>query len=200
MSDNSFWEDRYGRAAEAGEQLWSAGPNAWIEQTVAHLPIGDAVDLGAGEGRNALWLASLGWTVSAVDFAPAGLAIGRARAAQLGVEVEWVEADATSWVAPSLVDLVVIAYLQLPEGALADALGNAAASLAPGGTLALVGHALENLADGVGGPQDPALLHRVDHLSATARAAGLDVAECRLVERETGAGTALDAVLVASRA
>jgi SAM-dependent methyltransferase len=199
VTDNTFWEDRYARAAATGDQLWSAGPNAWIEQTVGHLPIGDAVDLAAGEGRNALWLASRGWTVTAVDFAPAGLAIGRARARELGVEVEWVEADATTWVSPSLVDLVVIAYLQLPEDALADALGNAAASLAPGGTLALVGHALENLADGVGGPQNPALLHRVDHLSATARAAGLDVEECRLVARDTAGGVALDAVLVASR-
>lgn len=199
MTDNAFWEDRYSRAAATGDQLWSAGPNAWIERTVAHLPIGDAVDLGGGEGRNALWLAGRGWTVTAVDFAPAGLAIGRARAESLGVEVAWVEADATAWIAPSLVDLVVIAYLQLPEAALADALGNAAASLVPGGTLALVGHALENLADGVGGPQDPALLHRVDHLSAVARAAGLDVAECRLVTRDTAAGVALDAVLVAAR-
>ncbi|BDZ48431.1 SAM-dependent methyltransferase [Frondihabitans sucicola] len=199
MTDNAFWQDRYSRASASGEQLWSAGPNAWIEQTVGHLPIGEAVDLAAGEGRNALWLAARGWTVTAVDFAPAGLAIGRARAAELGVEVDWVEADATSWISPSLVDLVVVAYLQLPADALADALANASASLAPGGTLALVGHALENLADGVGGPQDPALLHRIDHLSATARAVGLDVEECRLVARDTAAGTALDAVLVAAR-
>lgn len=199
MNDNGFWQERYSRAAATGDQLWSSGPNAWIEQTVGDLTIGDAVDLGAGEGRNALWLAARGWTVTAVDFAPAGLAIGRSRAAELGVEVEWVTADATAWVAPSLVDLVVIAYLQLPDDALADALGNAAASLAPGGTLALVGHALENLRDGVGGPQDPALLHRVEHLEATATAAGLDIAECRLVTRDTTGGTALDAVLVASR-
>jgi SAM-dependent methyltransferase len=199
VTDNSFWQDRYSRAAAAGDQLWSTGPNAWIEETVAHLAIGDAVDLAAGEGRNALWLAARGWTVTAVDFAPAGLAIGQARAASLGVEVDWVAADATTWVAPSLVDLVVIAYLQLPEQALASALENAAGYLAPGGTLALVGHALENLAEGVGGPQDPALLHRVSHLGATAAAAGLDVAECRLVARDTAAGPALDAVLVASR-
>lgn len=181
------WDERY---ATAG--VWSREPNAWVAETLAHLEPGTAVDLGAGEGRNALWLAGLGWEVTAVDFSAVGLETGRARATEDGVDIEWVVADATTWVSPTLVDLVVIAYLQLPADELSRAIGTAAGYLAPGGTLALVNH---DRANTVGGPKDPAVLATVEELRAGA--SGLDVIECRQVERVTANGTALDVVLVA---
>jgi SAM-dependent methyltransferase len=201
------WDARY-----AESRLWSDGPNAWVAETVAHLEPGAAVDLGAGEGRNALWLASLGWEVTAVDFSAVGLATGAARAADLGLDVEWITADATTWVSPQQVDLVVVAYLQLPRAELARAIGNAAGYLAPGGTLALVGH---DRANTVGGPRDAAVLHTVEELRAACHAArptgadassgtggagplDLHIVECRQVERITEHGVALDTVLVAS--
>ncbi|MBU1587240.1 MAG: class I SAM-dependent methyltransferase [Actinobacteria bacterium] len=184
------WDARY---ATAG--VWSREPNAWVAGNLAHLDPGTAVDLGAGEGRNALWLAGLGWEVTAVDFSPVGLETGRLRAAELGVDVEWVVADATTWVSPTLVDLVVIAYLQLPAADLSRAIGTAVGYLAPGGTLALINHDRDNIARGVGGPQDPAVLATVEEL--TAAASGLDIVECRQVERQTANGTAIDVVLVA---
>jgi len=103
------WDRRYEAAS-----IWSLEPNAWIAATLTGLSPGAAVDLGAGEGRNAIWLASLGWQVTAVDFSGVGLARGAARAKELGVEVTWVTADATTWVSPQLIDLVAVAYLQLP--------------------------------------------------------------------------------------
>lgn len=181
------WDARY---ASAG--VWSREPNAWVERTLRHLEPGSAVDLGAGEGRNALWLAGLGWEVTAVDFSAVGLETGRGRAAELGLDVEWVVADATTWVSPSLVDLVVIAYLQLPADDLSRAIATAAGYLAPGGTLALVGHDRSNT---VGGPQDPAVLHTVEELRAAA--SGLSIVTCERVERPTANGTAIDTVLVA---
>ena len=181
------WDARYAAAS-----VWSREPNAWVAQTLGHLDPGTAVDLGAGEGRNALWLAGLGWEVTAVDFSAVGLETGRTRAADLGVEVEWVVADATTWVSPEQVDLVVVAYLQLPAEDLSRAIATAAGYLAPGGTLALVGH---DRANTVGGPQEPAVLHTVEELRAAASM--LDIVECRQVERETPNGTALDIVLVA---
>jgi SAM-dependent methyltransferase len=184
------WDARYAEAAQ-----WSLEPNAWVAETVAHLDPGTAVDLGAGEGRNALWLAGLGWEVTAVDFSAVGLAKGEARAAELGLDVTWVTADATTWVSPEQVDLVVIAYLQLPAADLSRAIGNAAGFLAPGGTLALIGHDRDNLTRGVGGPRDPDVLHSVPQLLAAA--SGLEVVECRQFLRETAAGTAIDTVLVA---
>jgi SAM-dependent methyltransferase len=199
MSDsNEFWEERYSKAAAAGSAVWSLQPNEWIERVTGTLPPGTAVDLAAGEGRNALWLAAHGWSVSAVDFSPAGLAIGRRRAAEAGLDVDWVAADATTWVAPAPVDLVVVAYLQLPDAALATALANAVASLAPGGTLAAIGHDRENLDRGVGGPQDPAMLWGLD--SVRRAAAGLDIIECRRYERTTADGqVAIDTILLANR-
>ncbi len=212
------WDARYAAAAASADTVWSLEPNAWIAATVRALtpatalgraspgpgtapgpptPPGQptAVDLGAGEGRNALWLASLGWHVTALDFSAIGLATGAARAAELGLTVEWVTADATTWVSPQPVDLVVAAYLQLPAAQLARALGNAATMLSPGGILAVIGHDLDNLTRGVGGPQDAAVLHTVDALRSAA--SGLEVLECRQLERVTAAGIALDTILIA---
>lgn len=224
---NAMWDERYTQASAAGSTVWSRGPNAWVESTVGGLPAGRAVDLAAGEGRNALWLASLGWSVTAVDFSAAGLAIGKARAAELGGDVErgdiergdiergdidwadvdradidragidWVVADATAWVAPEPVDLVVIAYLQLPAVELARAVANAAASLLPGGTLAMIGHDRENLARGIGGPQNLLILHDVAELRAAATGAALDIVECARLERKVAGGVAIDTVLLA---
>ena len=189
------WNARYAEAAEKSDTVWSLSPNAWIAETVGHLDPGTAVDLGAGEGRNALWLASLGWEVTAVDFSSVGLATGAARAAELGVDIQWVTADATTWVSPQQVDLVVIAYLQLPADDLSRAISNAAGYLAPGGTLAVIGHDVDNLTRGVGGPRDTAMLYSVDAVRDAA--AGLEIVEARQFDRVTEQGTAIDTILVA---
>ncbi len=75
--DAAGWNERY-----AGTDLvWSAGPNAFVEQICSSLTPGTALDLAAGEGRNALWLAELGWEVTAVDFSSVGLEKARRAAA-----------------------------------------------------------------------------------------------------------------------
>jgi len=194
---NAFWDDRYSTAAAAGDAVWSIEPNAWIEQVTGTLPPGNAIDLAAGEGRNALWLASRGWSVTAVDFSAAGLAIGRKRAATAALDLDWVTADAISWVSPTPVDLVVIAYLQLPAPDLTRAISNAILSLAAGGTLALIGHDSENLEHGVGGPQDATMLYDLETVRSAA--VGLDIAECRRYNRTTADGRiAIDTILLAS--
>jgi trans-aconitate methyltransferase len=193
---NAFWDDRYSTAAASGDAVWSIEPNAWIEQVTGTLPPGTAIDLAAGEGRNALWLASRGWSVTAVDFSAAGLAIGRQRASAAALDLDWVTADATSWVSPTAVDLVVIAYLQLPAPDLTRAIANAILSLVAGGTLALIGHDSENLEHGVGGPKDAALLYDLETVRSAA--AGLDIAECRRYNRTTAdGGVAIDTILLA---
>lgn len=195
---NVFWDDRYAQAVAAGTAIWSREPNAWIARVTGSLSPGTAIDLAAGEGRNALWLASRGWTVTAVDFSATGLSIGRTRAAESGLELSWVTADATIWVSPTPVDLVVIAYLQLPAAELSSAISNAIASLAVGGTLALIGHDGENLEHGVGGPKDAAVLHDLEVVRSAA--AGLDIAECRRYDRTTADGmVAIDTILLATK-
>jgi SAM-dependent methyltransferase len=159
---------------------------------VGGLPPGDAVDLAAGEGRHALWLAGLGWRVTAVDFSAVGLARGRARP---GAErVTWVTADVTSWTAaPAGLDLVLVAYLHLPEADTVALLTRAVGWLRPGGRLLVLGHDLANIERGVGGPQEPSILHSVDRLAPVA--ALLVVDRCEQVRRETPSGTALDTLL-----
>jgi ubiquinone/menaquinone biosynthesis C-methylase UbiE len=181
------WDERY-----AEQRQWSAEPNALVGELLADLPPGDAVDLAAGEGRHALWLAGLGWHVTAVDFSDVGLSRGRVQ--QGGGEVTWVTADVTAWSAePESLDLVLVAYLHLAEADTTALFSRAVGWLRPGGRLLVLGHDVENVTAGVGGPQEPAILHSVDRLAPVA--ALLDVDRLEQVRRETPAGTALDTLL-----
>lgn len=186
-----MWDERYA----AAERVWSAGPNREVERIVAGWPPGRALDLGAGEGRHALWLAEKGWQVTAVDFSAVGIDRGRREAESRGLAVDWVVEDVTAWQPPegTAYDLALVAYLHIPE----DVFSRLGRWLAPGGALVVVGHALRNLTEGVGGPQDPTLLHTTEQLRAAAR--DLDIERCEEVVRGTDAGDAIDVVLVARR-
>jgi SAM-dependent methyltransferase len=181
------WDERYQQ-----RQQWSEGPNALVAELLGGLPPGTAVDLAAGEGRHALWLASLGWTVTAVDFSAVGIQRGRSRP---GADaVSWVTADVLAWSAPpSSLDLVLVAYLHLPTEDVLDLLHRAVDWLRPGGRLLLLGHDLDNLTRGVGGPQEPGILHSAERLAQVA--ARLDVDRLGQWARETPEGTAVDTVL-----
>ena len=181
------WDERY-----AEQQQWSAEPNVLIAELLSGMPPGDAVDLAAGEGRHALWLAGLGWRVTAVDFSDRGLARGRAQ--QGADRVAWVTADVTTWsAAPASLDLVLVAYLHLPEAETMGLLTGAVTWLRPGGRLLVLGHDVENLTAGVGGPHEAAILHSVDRLAPVA--ALLEVDRLEQVRRHTPGGTALDTLL-----
>ena len=195
------WDARY-----AGQELvWSAEPNRFVEEECRSLPPGRALDLAAGEGRNAIWLASVGWEVTAVDFSAVALEKGRRLAEHQGEEVagalDWVCADARTWEPPAgRFDLVLISYLQVPAAERRRVLGHAASALAPAGRLLVVGHDIANLNGGVGGPQDPAVLYGPDDVRADLGSfAGLEVERASTVERPTPAGTALDVLVVARR-
>lgn len=177
------WDERY--AAEA----WRGEASEAVVSACSGLPVGRAVDLAAGTGRHARWLATMGWTVTAVDFSAVGIAQGRALGGDL--PVQWVVADALEWAPDGPVDLVLAAYVQLGV----PGLRRAAGWLSGGGHLVVVGHALRNLTAGVGGPRDPALLHTPEQLQEAA--AGLRVLRLEEVPRPADHGTAIDIVLVA---
>jgi SAM-dependent methyltransferase len=181
------WDERY-----AEKQQWSVEPNRLVAQLLADVPPGDAVDLAAGEGRHALWLAGLGWRVTAVDFSRTGMDRGRG---QPGADaVTWAVADVLGWSAPEAsLDLVLVAYLHLPQADTVPLLTRAVGWLRPGGRLLVLGHDVENLTAGVGGPPDPEILHSVERLAPVA--ALLDVDRLEQVRRDTPAGTALDTLL-----
>jgi SAM-dependent methyltransferase len=183
----SDWNARY-----ADKQQWSSAPNALVADLLADLPAGDAVDLAAGEGRHALWLAGRGWRVTAVDFSEVGLARGRS---QPGADrVTWVTADVLRWeTPPESLDLVLVAYLHVSGADFGALLQRAIGWLRPGGRLLSLGHDVDNLERGVGGPQEPAILHSVDRLAPVAALLAVDRLE--QVLRPTPEGLAVDTLL-----
>ncbi|MGE3288168.1 MAG: class I SAM-dependent methyltransferase [Pseudonocardia sp.] len=194
--DARGWDERYGQT----ELVWSAGPNATVAEQVAGLVPGTALDLGAGEGRNALWLAEQGWTVTAVDFSQVAMDKARAAAARRGVVLEAVVADVTTYRPDRSYDLVLLAYLQLTWDQLAPVLRTAAAAVAPGGTFLLVSHDLTNLHEGVGGPQDPAVLQTPEQVAGALGGLRVRTAERirRPVESDGGTRYAIDTLVRAT--
>jgi len=191
------WNRRYAGA----ESLWSAKPNRFLVAEVAGLEPGRALDLACGEGQNAVWLAGLGWEVTAVDYAEVAIAKGIERAAREGVAVDFHADDLLRYRPEARAfDLVLILYLHMPSDGRRLVLERAAAAVAPGGTLVLVGHDLLNLTEGVGGPSDPDLLFTPDDVAAELH--GLDVEKAERVLRDVHDADrpAIDALVRATRA
>jgi SAM-dependent methyltransferase len=199
--DRADWDDRYA----SQELVWSAAPNQFVEAEIDGLAPGRALDVAAGEARNAIWLAENGWTVTAVDFSRVALQKAAHLAVARGVTVELVEADVTAYdPEEGAFDLVLVAYLHTPGRDRARWLGAAVRALAPGGTLLIVGHDAGNLHGGYGGPQDPAVLTSPAELAAELAAfSDLAIEKATTVERVVatadGTRTAIDHVVRARR-
>jgi uncharacterized OsmC-like protein/predicted O-methyltransferase YrrM len=190
------WDERYRGAT----LLWTERPNQFLVEEISGLRPGRALDLGTGEGRNAVWLAEQGWAVTAVDFSQVALDRGAAIARRSGVDVEWVRADLTQYrPAAAAFDLVVILYLHLPPDARRGTLEQAATALRPGGRLLIVGHDLENRVAGHGGPQDPSVLYTPNQIAS--ELPGLTMARGQTVKRQVqtgdGVAAALDTLVLA---
>jgi SAM-dependent methyltransferase len=199
--DREAWNQRYADAV----LVWSAEANRFLVQEVADLPPGRALDLGAGEGRNAIWLAERGWRVTAVDFSGIGLQKARRLAEARGVEVNWIEADLRSYPpARGAFDLVVLVYIHLPGEERHSLVRRAADAVAAGGTLLVIGHDRSNIEEGYGGPQDPAILFSPDDI--TDDLAGIEEVRVvradrvmRPVMTDDGERAAIDALVRAER-
>ncbi|WP_374456061.1 class I SAM-dependent methyltransferase [Nocardioides sp.] len=176
--DARAWDERYA----AAKLVWSREPNQFVATELADLTPGTAVDLAAGKGRNAIWLASRGWSATAVDFSQVALDKGARLAGEL--DVTWVCADATTWHPQAPVDLVVVAYLQVPADDRRRAVRCAFTMLRPGGTLLLVAHDSTNLAEGTGGPQDPSVLMTAEDVLADLEGLEVEVLRAERVARE----------------
>src|SRR3954464_14106502 len=109
------WDARYG---EPGDALWSGRPNGRLVAELADLAPGRALDVGCGEGADAIWLAQRGWAVTAVDISSVAVARAREAAELAGVSVEWVCRDALREPpSPRSFDLVTMQYPALPKAA-----------------------------------------------------------------------------------
>ena len=155
MYDEQSFEERY-RATDA---LWSGRPNTQLVAEAADLPPGTALDVGCGEGADAIWLAERGWQVTAVDFARTALERGRIHAQTLGTEVadriRWVHADVTAAVPGDDFELVSAQFMHLPPEPRRRLFARLAAAVAPGGTLLVVGHDFSDVAAGAQRPPEP---------------------------------------------
>lgn len=191
--DAHGWDDRYRDA----ELVWSGEPNTFVARYLTDFPPGEAVDLGAGEGRNSVWLAKQGWNVTAVDFSAVGLEKARRMAFDAQVALATVVDDVETYHPPMDVDLVLLSYLQIPDDHQWRLLQRVKHWLGPGGVILVVAHDKANIESGHGGPQDPGVCYNVEQAVSALEGLRIDVAE--VMVRDTAEGPALDTVVLAVR-
>lgn len=194
--DRHAWDERY----RAKDLPWGVDPNDFLVAAAGDLTPGSALDLACGQGRNAVWLAARGWRVTAVDWSEVGLSQGRQLAAAAGVSVDWKAADLLTWTPTGSFDLVIVVYLQIPGAERREVWRGAAAAVAPGGRLVVIGHDADNLAEGYGGPQDPGALYTASEAAGViGEALRVERAEqvFRMVDTDEGVRRAVDNIVVA---
>lgn len=142
------WDARYSES----DRIWSGNPNQRLVEQVSGLTPGTALDVGAGEGADSVWLAGQGWQVTALDVSPVALAKTSAHAAEVGVEVTTLQHDLVSRKPlPGSYDLVTAQFWHPPLEQFSDFRDVLGAAVRPGGTLLVVGHHPDSLA----GKPDP---------------------------------------------
>lgn len=200
--DTADWDERYAGA----DLVWSTGPNVWVRELCSPLVAGRALDVAAGEGRNALWLVEQGWTVTATDYSAVAVdrmnQIADRRLGGLRDRFTARVADATQPTGGTASDLVLFSYLHLPREQWGRAIAAGVDATAVGGLVLVVAHARRNLTQGVGGPQDPTiLLDPEDVLASVAHLpVKVELAQLRSREVEGAPGPALDTVVLLRRA
>lgn len=134
------WDRRYRLREHAASDL-EAPPTPLVMETAARLSPGKALDLACGAGRNALWLAERGWSVTAVDAAPTAIEILRGRADERGLKIDAIVADLEKdefTIAPARWDLIAMCYYLQP-----NLFEPAKRGLVPGGILISIVHIAE---------------------------------------------------------
>lgn len=141
VPDEEYWDTRYAQS----DRMWSGRPNSALVREAGDLAPGSALDLGCGEGADAIWLAERGWEVTAVDISGVALgrAAGHAAAAAVTDRITWQRHDLGATFPAGTFDLVTAQFLHSPGDAMPreGILRKAAGAVAPGGVLLIVGHA-----------------------------------------------------------
>jgi SAM-dependent methyltransferase len=202
--DEDFWNERY----RSSSRIWSGNPNPQLVAEIADVAPGRALDVGSGEGADAIWLARQGWEVVATDISSVALGRAAQHARQTDPEVaariEWRQADllARAPEADSF-DLVSAQFMQLPPEPRARLFAALAASVRQGGTLLVVGHDPSDMTTGVHRPAMPEVFYPADDIARLLDASWTVVAsEARprsATSPEGVAATVHDAVLLAIR-
>ena len=155
MHEHEHGEQRFGAEAQAAEwdtrysererAMWSGRPNGRLVAEVADLTPGRALDVGCGEGADAIWLAGGRWTVTAIDISDVALCRAREAAELAGATVEWLCGDALQTPFPARTfDLVSLQYPALPKASGDSAVRELLGTVRPGGLLLAVYHDLDD--------------------------------------------------------
>jgi SAM-dependent methyltransferase len=183
LFDEAYWDERYRSAIH----LWSREPNRYLVSEASELSPGTALDVGCGEGADAIWLASRGWRVTAMDLSAVALERAAANAAAVGKEIAarivWQHLDVTSWESDDRFDLVSAQYIHLPAGQRQPLWQRLAAAVSPGGSLLIVGHHPSDLETTMRRPRHPELLFTGADVVAALDPAGWDVVTDSAPER-----------------
>jgi hypothetical protein len=155
--DKAFWDSKY----SIDEYVYTKDVNRFVKESCSDLAPGKMIDLAGGEGRNTVFFAEKGWQAENIDLSSVGLDKCQKLAAEKNVSdlVFTTNASALDFVSKlAPVDLGICAYLQIPQEQLTVAITRLVENIKPGGVFFGVWHALENLKDGFGGPQNPDFL------------------------------------------
>ena len=198
-----FWDERY----RSSQKLWSGNPNPQLVDRLTGVTPGAALDVGCGEGADALWLAGQGWQVTGADVSQVALDRAAAHAQEAGVSAAttWQRIDILTWQPPvQAYDLVTASFLHLPSAVRDDVHRRVASAVRPGGRLLVVAHHVSDLHTMMRRPGMPDMFFTAEEVAAVLPAQEWDVLEAAAPERsaidpEGEPTTVRDTVLLALR-
>lgn len=182
--DARFWDQRYA----AADFVYGTEPNEFLRLVAEHIPAGPVLCLAEGEGRNAVYLATRGHAVTAIDQSDTGMRKAAQLAASRGVPITCTVGDlATFDFSPEAWSGIVAIFMHLPRGLRHDVLTRAVEGLRPGGVFVLECYTPAQLAYDTGGPKDRELLPTLNDLRT--ELAGLEFLVAQEIERDVIEGT-----------
>ncbi|MCA4895878.1 MAG: class I SAM-dependent methyltransferase [Cytophagales bacterium] len=182
--DKEFWNNRYGQHPT----VYGDEPNEFFKAQIKSVKPGKLLLPAEGEGRNAIYAASLGWTVTAYDFSEVAKAKTLERAASLGISrIDYQVYDLGKIKLPGKeFDAVALIYVHLPMELRKHLHLQCKQSLKPGGKLIFESFSKDQLKYNTGGPKDSALLHSMSDIHGDFANLRIDELEEKLIELKEG--------------
>ncbi len=203
-TNEEFWDNRY----RSADQVWSGRPNVYLVSDLGEVPPGRALDVGAGEGADAIWLAERGWMVTAADVSSVALERGRqqaeARGDDIAGRITWMHLDVLTDPLPDgPFDLISVQFMHLPPEDRTPLFRRCIDAVAPGGWLQIVAHHPSDLDTSVRRPRAPELFYAADEIAELLdddwTVVAADARPRSATDPEGATVTVHDTVLVATR-